>query len=257
MTYPQPQAPYYPPLAPPTKTKFSGLAWTALILGIVGIVGSPIIFLNNLTAVAAFVGLVLGVIAIFGSKKILAVIGVVLCVAAVAITVAVQNQTVKELDAIFDGTANQGQVSDSGGDQSAAAEAPAKQPTWGKRYTWKDGLAVDIAAPVACTPGQFSAPKDIARAVKLSITITNGTNAPFETALLSVGNDAQFDGKKAETVFDSSGGCDGSGFESATVMPGKTYTYDVAYSVGAQPGEMQLVLQPTFGADKAVFTGPA
>jgi hypothetical protein len=165
--------------------------------------------------------------------------------------------TVKELDAIFDGTTNQGQVSGSGTDQPAAAQAPAEQPTWGKRYTWRDGLAVDIAPPVACTPGQFAAPQNIARAVKFSIVITNGTNAPFETALLSVGTDAQFDGKKAETVFDSSGGCDGSAFESTTVMPGKTYTYDVAYSVGPQPGELQLVLQPTFGSDKAVFTGPA
>ncbi len=74
--------------------------------------------------------------------------------------------------------------------------------------------------------------------------------------MLSIGGDAQFDGRKAESVFDSSGECGGS-FESGTVMPGKTYTYDKAYSVGAQPGEMQIVLQPGFSSDKAVFTGPA
>ena len=260
MTYPQQQAPYPPPPmphTPPAKTKFGALAWTALILGIVGIVGSPVIFLNNVTAVIAFVGIVLGVIALFGSKKILAAIGVVLCVAGVAITVSVQSSTAEKLDEIFSGTTNNGQVSASGTEQPAAAQAPAAEsPTWGKRYTWQDGLAVDIAAPEACTPSQYAAPQDVVRAVKFTIVITNGTNKPFETATLSFGSDAQFAGKKAESIFDSNGGC-GSGFESSTVMPGKTFTYEQAFSVGAEPGEMQLVLQPTFGSDKAVFTGPA
>jgi hypothetical protein len=42
-----------------------------------------------------------------------------------------------------------------------------------------------------------------------------------------------------------------------TVLPGKTYTYEAAYSVGAQPGEMQLVFEPSFNADKAAFVGQA
>ncbi len=257
MTYPQQQAPYPQSPMPHTRTKFGALAWTALILGIVGIVGSPIIFLNNLTAVAAFVGLVLGVIALFGSKKVLAAIGVVLCVAAVAITVSVQNSTAEKFDEIFTGTANSGQVSPGGTDQPAAVQAPAgESPTWGKRYTWQDGLAVDIGVPEACTPGEYAMPRDVVRAVKFTIVITNGTDKPFETAVLSLGGDAQFAGKKAESVFDSSGGC-GGGFESSTVMPGKTFTYEQAYSVGAEVGEMQLVLQPSFNADKAVFTGQA
>ncbi|HEX6343705.1 hypothetical protein [Umezawaea sp.] len=259
MTYPQQQAPHpqpSAPLAPPAKTKFGTLAWTALILGIVGVVGSPVIFLNNLTAVIAFVGIVLGAIALFGSKKILAAIGVVLCVAGVAITVSVQSSTAEKLDEIFAGTTNDGRVSPGGtGEPAAVAQAPAAgSPTWGTRYTWKDGLAVDVAAPAACTPGEFAAPQGVVRAVKFTIVITNGTDKPFETAGLSFGSDAQFAGKKAESVFDSNGGC-GGGFESSTVMPGKTFTFEQSYSVGAEPGEMQLVLQPGFGSDKAVFTG--
>jgi len=260
MSYPQ-QAPYPPqpmPYAPPPTTRFGALAWTALILGIVGVVGSPVLFLNNLTAVVAFVGLVLGIIALFGSKKILAAIGVVLCVAGVAITVAVQVKAVQELDAIISGTTNNGQVSAGGVDQPAAAQAqPGEVPTWGKRYTWQDGLAVDVAAPEACTPGPYAAPQGVVRAVKFTIVVTNGTDKPFETAVLSVGTDAQFNGKKAESVFDSNGGCEGSGFDSTTVLPGKTFTFSQVYSVGAEPGEMQLVLQPTFMSDKAVFTGQA
>lgn len=82
----------------PARTKFSGLAWTALILGIVGLVGSPVIILNNVTAIAAGVGVILGLIAVFGSKKVLAVIGTALCIGAIAVTVAVQNAAVAELN---------------------------------------------------------------------------------------------------------------------------------------------------------------
>ena len=244
MTYPPQFVHTSPPAAPPRPARFGALAWTALILGIVGVVGSPVIIFNNLTAIAAFVGLVLGVIALFGTRKVLAIIGVVVCVAGIGFTVVAQQSATEELDKILDGTTSQG--------QAPAAETS----TWGKRYTWANGLAVDVAAPVECTPGQYSVPPNIARAVKFKVTISNGMSAAFETALLTLGDDAQFNGQKATKVFDSSGGCD-STFDTATVLPGKTYTYEVAYSVGAQPGEMQLVFEPSFNADKAAFIGQA
>ncbi|MDX8146232.1 hypothetical protein SK854_29250 [Lentzea sp. BCCO 10_0061] len=253
MTYPPPV--YTPPPAAPQRpTRFGALAWAAVILGIVGVVGSWVIFLNNLTAIAAFVGIVLGVIALFGTRKVLATVGVVLCVLAIVFTVVAQQAAVEELDKILNGDVNQGQVGAPG--ETARQDAIAENPTWGKRYSWANGLSVDVAAPVACTPGQYAAPPNIARAVKFEITITNGTSAAFETALMSVGTDAQFNGQKADMVFDSSGGCD-STFDSATVLPGKTYTFHVAYAVGAQPGEMQLVFEPTFNSDKAAFVGQA
>ncbi|GAB2839696.1 hypothetical protein [Lentzea nigeriaca] len=247
MTYPTQPVYAPPPVAPPKPTRFGALAWTALILGIVGVVGSPIIIFNNLTAIAAFVGLVLGIIALFGTRKILAAIGVVLCVLAIVFTVVAQQAAVKELDKILDQGA---------GSETLKQEALTDPPTWGKRYTWANGLSVEVAAPVACTPGQYAVPQDIARAVKFKVTITNGASAAFETALLSLGNDAQFNGKKVSKVFDSSGDCS-STVDNTTVLPGKTYTYEVAYSVGAEPGEMQLVFEPTFNSDKAAFVGQA
>jgi hypothetical protein len=246
--------PVHAPPAPQKPTRFGALAWAAVILGIVGVVGSWVIFLNNLTAIAAFVGIVLGVIALFGTRKVLAVVGVVLCVLAIVLTVVAQQAAVKELDKILNGDVNQGQAGAPG--ETAKQDAIAENPTWGKRYSWANGISVDVAAPVACTPGQYAAPANIARAVKFEITITNGTSAAFETALMSVGTDAQFNGQKADMVFDSSGGCD-STFDSATVLPGRTYTFHVAYAVGAQPGEMQLVFEPAFNADKAAFVGQA
>lgn len=89
-TYPEPQ-----------REKFKGLAWSGLILGIVGVVGSIIPIVNNLTAVAAVVGLILAVIAIFGTKKVVATIGGVLCILAVTFTVIAQQAFVNELDKTF------------------------------------------------------------------------------------------------------------------------------------------------------------
>ncbi|GGU64491.1 hypothetical protein [Lentzea flava] len=247
MTYPTQPVYAPPPVAPPKPSRFGALAWSALILGIVGVVGSPVIVFNNLTAIAAFVGLVLGIIALFGTRKILAAIGVVLCVLAIVFTVVAQQAAVEELDKILD----QGVVS-----ETPKQQALVDPPTWGKRFTWANGLSVEVAAPVACTPGQYAAPQDIARAVKFKVTITNGTSAAFETALLSLGNDAQFNSQKVSKVFDSNGDCN-STVDNTTVLPGKTYTYEVAYSVGAERGEMQLVFEPTFNSDKAVFVGQA
>lgn len=247
----------------PKPAKFGALAWTALILGIVGVIGSPIIFLNNLTAIVAAVGVVLGIIAIFGSKRILAIIGTCLCIAGIAITVVVQQQAVEELDEILNAGTNGGTVSDASGAPAAEGEAAAEgdavaeELTWGKRYTWDNGLAVEISAPMECTPSEFSMPQDIERAVKFTVTVINGTEEAFDPMMLSVGGDAQFNSAAAEAIYDSNGDCGGGGMESATVMPGKTYTYDAAYSVGAKPGEMQLALQPSLGSEKAVFTGQA
>jgi hypothetical protein len=155
-------------------------------------------------------------------------------------------------------TPKTGAVSDAPGKAATpSATAVAEHPTWGKRFTWADGLAVEVGAPAACKPGKYAQPDGIKRAVKFKINIVNGTDKPFEAATLTVGGDAQFAGAKSETVFDSSGGCGDGGLETATVLPGKTYSYEVAFSVGTQPGEMQLAFEPHYGQDKAVFVGQA
>ncbi|GAA4016934.1 hypothetical protein GCM10022247_45160 [Allokutzneria multivorans] len=219
----------------PTPTRFGGLAIASLVLGIVGVCGSPVLLLNNVTAVAAAVGAVLGAIALSGSHKVMAGFGVGLSVLGIVFTLVAQNAAVRALE---------------GTDQRV------ETLSWGKRHTWGDGLAVEVSAPTECKPGPASSPSTVARAVRFTVTVTNGTDKPFEAVVLSASSDAQFNGKAAEAVYDHGGGCgNNGGFSSATVLPGKTYTYDVSYSVGTDPGEMQLTLRPSFVADKAVFTG--
>jgi hypothetical protein len=88
------------------KKRFEALAWTALVLGIAGIiagvvgalVGSAIDILKYVTIGLAAVGSVLGVIAIFGTRKVLAGIGTVLCVGAIAVTLTAQVAVAPESD---------------------------------------------------------------------------------------------------------------------------------------------------------------
>lgn len=107
----------------PPRTRFGALAWSAVILGIVGIVGSPVPILNNLTAIVAGVGLILGVIALFGTKKILAAVGVALCVAAITFTVLAQNALSAEIDRQF------GEIGEIGGGPEAMADVTAADCT--------------------------------------------------------------------------------------------------------------------------------
>lgn len=93
-------APYYQNQATPPaeRHRFSGFAVTALVLGLVGLLGSFLPIINNLTAIGAGVGLVLGVIALWGTRKVMAAFGVALCVAGIIATVAIQAAWANELE---------------------------------------------------------------------------------------------------------------------------------------------------------------
>ncbi|SDH12259.1 hypothetical protein SAMN05216553_11692 [Lentzea fradiae] len=253
MTHPPQHIQTRQPVETRKPSRFGSLAWTAVVLGLVGVACSWVILLNTYSAIVAVVGVVLGVVALFGTRKLVAVIGVVLCVAAVTVSVLTQRSAAEEPGTSADGATN--------GGEAAAGETLKKNsavdtPSWGKRFSWTNGVAIDVAAPVACKPGRDATPATIARAVKFKVTVTNGTSAAFETALISLGDDAQFDGRKAEKIFDRTGECD-STVESTTVPPGEDYTFELAYAVGAQPGEMRLVFDPAFDADEAKFAGRA
>ena len=80
------------------RKRFEALAWAALVLGIVGIiagvagavVGSSIVGLEYLTIGLAAAGALLGVIGLFGTRKVLAGIGTVLCAGAIVVAMTAQ-----------------------------------------------------------------------------------------------------------------------------------------------------------------------
>jgi len=127
--------------------------------------------------------------------------------------------------------------------------------TWGQKFTWENGISVEVAPPVVCKPGPYASPQKPPRAVLVTMKIVNDSSQAFETTGLTFGADVQFAGAKAETLFDSTGACKSSLGQPATVLPGKTYTHSSAYAVPAQPGEMQISLQPEYRAVKAICVG--
>ncbi|MEC3978140.1 hypothetical protein [Amycolatopsis sp. H20-H5] len=227
--------PYPTPASVAKPAKFAGLAWTALILGIVGVVGSPIIFLNNLTAVVAGVGLILGIIALFGTKKVLTSIGIVLCILAIVFTVIAQNAAVKKLDALGQ------QLGISAGDDKATGQTYAVGDT--HRGTDVD---ITVAEPKAFTTGKFAAPKQEAKAVSYQVTVTNHSAKPWPAAMLFI--QATAGSSAAEQVFDTEAGLDST--PSQDILPGKSLTFRLGF-VDA-PGDITLQVG-NMGSDKVYF----
>ncbi|MER6993073.1 DUF4352 domain-containing protein [Saccharopolyspora hirsuta] len=231
----------HPRLQPQSKAKFGGLAWAALILGIIGVCGSPLPILNNLTALAAFVGLVLGVIALFGSKKVVAGIGSVLCIAAIAVTVIIQGMFVRELDKAINNP-------EFGIEQDAPSE-PARL-NFGDQHTWNSGQAVSVSAPeLHSETNPFLQPKDGKRYVKVDVTITNNGNSDYSLAGTHV--NAQHNGHVAQQNHMA-----GDILPDDRIPPGGNATYTVVFEIGEETGELQVSVQPTmFSQETTYFIG--
>ncbi|MEU3275064.1 hypothetical protein ABZ639_29805 [Saccharomonospora sp. NPDC006951] len=233
--------------APPPRRRrrrdHAVFAVAALVLGVACVAAAVTGVLGTATAAGAALGVVLGVIALFGARKAIALAGTILCTAGIVVSIGAGGEN------------ENGTASGAGGERPATTAVTVTHPTWNTRYTWESGLAIEVSAPRECTPSEYAFPAKVERAVQVSITLINDTGGDLDTTLLSA-SEAQFGGRNAEQIFDIDGSC-GAGPEPATVLPGRTFTYEAAYAVGAAPGELQLVFQPGVDAPKAVFVGTA
>ncbi|MER7014634.1 DUF4190 domain-containing protein [Saccharopolyspora sp. NPDC000359] len=237
----QPYAPQqYAP--PPPKAKFGGLAIAALVLGIVGVVGSIIPILNNLTALAALVGLVLGIIALFGDKKVMAGIGTGLCVLAIVATVVIQGMFVRELDKALGTSVGQDGTVESTGEPTRLE--------FGQAHKWSTGEVISIAQPQPYTESnQFLQPPAGKRYVQLEVTVRNESDREYNVITSTI--TAQHGGRVAQQHYMA-----GDPLPNAQVPPGGEVTYTAVFEIGAEPGELQISVQPSpFAQDTAFFVG--
>jgi hypothetical protein len=246
----EPPSPH-PLQAPPAPTnpppKFAGLAWSSLILGIVGVVFSPMPIINNLSALIAVVGIILALIALFGSRKVLAGIGAGLCVLAIVFTVAAQTALTKGL------SGQGGTVGRVGGSGQQASNDAAQHIPFGQSFTYEDGTVVTIAAPTSYQPSSTAlVGSGAARAVAMKVTVTNGTVKPLSLALVSIQATA---GEQAvEQVFDSAQGIGGT--PSQTLPSGKRQTFTVVFGLPPGPTELRVEVHPgLFNYQPVFFTG--
>jgi hypothetical protein len=239
-----------PPLPPAALPgKFVGLAWSSLILGIVGVVFSPMPIINNLSAMIAVVGIILALIALFGSRKVLAGLGAGLCVLAIVFTVAAQTALTKGL------SGQGGTVGRSGGSGQQASNDAAQHIPFGQSFTYEDGTVVTIAAPTSYQPSSTAlVGSGAARAVAMNVTVTNGTVKPLNLALMSIQATA---GEQAvEQVYDTAKSIGGT--PSQTLPPGKRQTFTVVFGLPSEPTELRVEVHPgLFSYQPAFFTGQA
>lgn len=103
MNHPHTQQGYpQPHLAPARPARHVALAWVGFALGLAGTVLIPVPILNNVGALMGVAGLVISLIALFGTKPWLAGFGLLLAGIAIVGTVAIQKQWTEELDQLQD-----------------------------------------------------------------------------------------------------------------------------------------------------------
>lgn len=125
--------------------------------------------------------------------------------------------------------------------EETPAEAESTTPTFGDTYTWPDGLAVTISEPADFAPSEYAAGQvEGEPALSYDVTVTNGTDEDVEAVAINLTVSSA--GKQASPIFDSAGGTD---MPTATILPGKSLTWKVAYSV-ADPTDVQITVDNVF-----------
>lgn len=134
---------------------------------------------------------------------------------------------------------------------------PAAQPdnqvaTFGQTFTWPDGIAVSVAAPKPYSPGAAAAGNTRGRAIAITTTITNGSQQLYQFNPFDVGPQVTQGGEAASTIIDI--GNNMTDTAAATILPGKSFRYTTAYSVGPK-GDLQVQYSEGYGGGQAIFTG--
>lgn len=143
---------------------------------------------------------------------------------------------------------------------SADQPAPAAQPgdasqhiPFGQTFTYQDGTAVGIGAPVSFQPSSSAfLPAGTVRAVAMKVTITNGSAKPLDLGMVRV--QASVGDQAVDEVIDTAKGVEG--LQSQTLPPGTRQTFTVAFGIPAGHGDFRVQVEPNlFDYQPVFFTG--
>lgn len=132
-----------------------------------------------------------------------------------------------------------------------SAEPESSNPHFGDTYTWPDGLEVTISQPVEYTPSEYAVGAvEGETALAYDVTITNGTKEDVES--LGINFTVASGGQEGTAIFDTDGGVE---MPTSTILPGKSLTWKIAYSV-ADPTDVQISVDnlTDFSSPKVHFT---
>lgn len=125
--------------------------------------------------------------------------------------------------------------------------------TFGEPVELADGITVTAAKPAKYRASASAAGNDRDRAVLVSTTITNNSDAPYEFNFMIVGPTATHDGTTASSIMDIGNGIGGAPV--TTIRPGASFTWKTALSIGANEADLQLEYRAGFGSSSALVVG--
>jgi len=239
-----------PPVAPR-----NGLGIAGLVLGLCGLVVGLIPLFGIGAILLGIVGLVLGLVGVQRARRRVAtntrtaVSGVVACVLAVALGITGMVIVANAVTQLGEDLSAIGATTPAAGTAPSAAPSATSAVAFGQTFTYADGLAVTVDRPTAYDPSSYAAGNTNPHAFQVTVRVTNNTGRAFDPTLLSVAMSTA--GAPASQVFDSEMGLP----PQNQLQPGRSLTYDVAFSTTTDSGEAQVDVVPSFDHEHAVFTG--
>ncbi|MFC5723387.1 hypothetical protein ACFP1Z_24800 [Streptomyces gamaensis] len=128
-----------------------------------------------------------------------------------------------------------------------SAAAVPRAVGFGDTYAFPDGLKVRVSQPAPFTPSVTSVGHQQGRTpVTFTVTVTNGTKAPFDASGLLVSMTAGAQGARVEQVFDSARGV-GNPFP-GPLAPGRDGTGVYAFDVPSDATKaVDVAVRPNYG----------
>jgi hypothetical protein len=248
---PQPQYQRRPPEPsgePAPRRRSNGAAVTALVLGLLGLASCTIVITGFVGIGLGGLGLAFGLVGLIrlrhrGNSRILAVAGFLAAALAVALGVVTTVRAVRIVRAAL------------ATHTTTQPPAPAADAGWGHRYTWADGLAVEVAAPAPFTPGPSAWDTGV-RNVIVTVTLINRTPLGYAYSPFAFGPASPtFDGRPIESITDDRH--DVGEPPEAQIPSGGSLTTRWAYGLSAGPGQLRLRFHEHLGSLPVAIAGPA
>ncbi|MGH3431873.1 MAG: hypothetical protein ACRDQB_03445 [Thermocrispum sp.] len=135
------------------------------------------------------------------------------------------------------------------------ASAGNTTPAFGRPFTYPSGLAVTVSRPRTFTPSGTASPP-FEYGVSFEITVTNGTERPYDLSRLTL--DAAVNGNPAgEEIVDSTQGYPGLATAGSELPPARTVTLLLAFGSREWPSEATLLVRSgPKERTSAEFSGP-
>jgi hypothetical protein len=264
----------HPPYGfPPPQQPRNGLGLAALIIGLVGCLFGLVPLTGFIGVVCALVALPLGFVGLARVRRHVATnrkttwfglatgtLALVLGIWGIVIVFQAADRLVDDLNAavsapgvVTEGPAAPAAPSMPTGSLPPVDAAATGVATFGERFTFSSGLAIEVAQPQAYRPASSAAGHDRDRAVIIETTVINGNDEPYEFNDFIMGPTATHDSRPASAIFDSAN--DIGMTPMTTILPGKSFTFRKAVSIGESSAELQLEYRADMLGETAIFTG--